>query len=198
MGKYFFATRADLEPGLRLAESRLFIKYVKYGFHPTPQPAVYRSALDIPQFGISSYGRVYGMQYMALPAHAEVHVRPVPQVEGGILYSIDPPYNLGGFCIGVGGWYEGKMGKFLVGSEMGCYSDVKEIKTLYGRYVRTVTRGFVAVRDRYNQTWWVGSESMIAVKSGIRLVTDTARIPLHLQTYLSLNGYSHLLSRGTP
>lgn len=53
MTRNIFATRSDLEPGIKKMESEYKLKYTATGRHPSPQPEAFYSAFDIPEFGQS-------------------------------------------------------------------------------------------------------------------------------------------------
>ena len=193
--KFFFATKADLEPGLKKVESWLSIKYVQSGFHKSPDVTTYRSALDIPDFGVSVSGWFYSGPYLILPADTEIYAKPIPQSAGGILYQVEPQHNPEGFWLRSGGWYTKKKRRALVGGEVAGYAQDADVRRMFSRYIRTLTKGFTVVPDQYNCKWWVGPEAMNSLQAGTRLVCYDARAEDDWQIYLSLNGYDYLKER---
>ena len=173
--KFFFATKADLEPGLKKVEAWLSIKYIEWEFHKTPHVPEYYSALDIPEFGLSIYGGFYDATYLILPADMKVRARRTPQDSGETLYLVDRESNPEGFWLRPGGWYTKEERRYLIGGEVAGFAQDAEVKRMFSRYIRTLTKGFTMVTDRYGRQWWIGPEAMEAFKAGIRLVREDVR-----------------------
>lgn len=174
--KLIFATKSDLEPGLRAIEARFPLKYVRAGFWRTPEYKAYTSALDIPELEKADHYIVDALQkYLVMLRSAEIFVRSSPQDAGGIHYMIEQERNPQAFTFQSGGWYEGKlMGGFIYTSQV----NPPEVIDLCRHFIRTVTKGFVKLigyYDRgYRSPWWVGPEALCLLDSGVRLVTYEA------------------------
>jgi hypothetical protein len=175
--KLIFATKSDLEPGLRAIEARFPLKYVRAGFWRTPEYTAYTSALDIAELETANDHIVAALQgYLVMLRSAEIFVRSSPQDAGGIHYMIEREHNPQAFIFKPGGWYEGKlMGGFIYTSQV----NPPEVVELCRHFIRTVTKGFVKLLgyyDRgYRSPWWVGPEALRALDSGVRLVTYDAQ-----------------------
>ncbi len=169
----FFATRADLEPGIRAIETRYPLKYVRDSSWDTSDISIYSSALDIPDLGTATSRYLYGDVIWIMPASAELVIQPVPQSAGGIRYFFHRQDNLSAFILWPGGWYEGK----LLGGGT-CPDDrinPPEIMTLQQEFARAITKKFVKIlgvnNGRNRHPWYVGPEALRALDAGTRLVT---------------------------
>lgn len=109
-GKHFFATLADMEPGLRTVEGKWRVKYIRSGFHPTPDIDTYYSAFDLPNLGFSAGSAVVlGPEYYIFPREVKVVVEPVRQHDGQMLYMVEWEQNPSAFLFRLGGWYENRV-----------------------------------------------------------------------------------------
>jgi hypothetical protein len=85
--RFIFATRADLEPGIRAVEAQHPLKYVEYTFHLSFDVPIYKSALGIPELGIERARSVIASDsYLILPTEVEIFVRKSPQADGAMYY----------------------------------------------------------------------------------------------------------------
>jgi hypothetical protein len=172
--KSFFATRADLEPGLCAIDARLSLKYIKGSSWDTSDVPVYTSALDIPDLGVSSSSSLYNVKdtWRVMSASAEVVIRPVELSAGGIMYSWHDKDNPSAFIVWQGGWYEGIL---LGGGTCPTEFNPQEIVDLQRAFARTLTKGFSKLMGYCNGSnrspWWVGPEALRERDSGVRMIT---------------------------
>jgi hypothetical protein len=174
--KSFFATRADLVPGLRAIDARLSLKYIKGSSWDTSDVPVYTSALDIPDLGVSSRGTMNDPKDIVwvMPALTEFVVRKVELTAGGIVYSWHYRDNPSAFLVWPGGWYEGIL---LGGGTCPTEFNPQEIVDIQRVFARTLTKGFVKIigcstngRNDHSP-WWVGLEALRARETGVRMIT---------------------------
>ena len=187
MTRRFFATRADLEPGIRKIEADIPLKYIAHGWHLTPEPEAFLSALEIPEFGQAvdvsyEFGdrRIFkrdfysgAQKYLVGFQEAKIGAKFVPQESGRIRYDaetgIDNPQAF---------WFQpgGMAGDAaLVG---GCIVEATldpDTVKLFQKFRRTVLKGFVKLPDYYYENWYVGPEALDLLKQGVRLTTNDFR-----------------------
>lgn len=175
--KNFFATKADMEPGLRAFEAKWKeqIKYVKTGFRSTPDTETYYSAFDIPNLGFSAgHAIIVNPQYLVLPLETEVVIEPVRQQDGRMLYLVEWKQNPSAFIFRPGGWYENQV---LIGGYIGTWGRSEDVLVYYSPFARVLTKGFVMLPDVLNYKWWVGPEAVALLNTGIRLITRDLNAP---------------------
>lgn len=158
------ATRADLEPGIRLIEAKYALKYALCGLFRSPDVRVWRSLLDAATLGIAA-GKSTPLcdAYLVLPADIDLKVRDVPQDAGGTMYSVDQRENPASITFEPGGMYGEK---FLIAGCIGTISDHPLSIRLYQDFRRCVTKGF----KRY-PPYHVGAEACQLQRRGVRLIT---------------------------
>lgn len=166
--KFLFATRNDLEPGIRAFEAKRAVKYMleyspEIGLFETYPTEVYYSLLDVPDLGIAKYGRSPGDRYLIMDASTEVLVREIPQRRGGVRYDLEAdPISL---LFSPGGIYQESA--LIVGELWPCSDEPAAIE-LYRLFAREVTRGFTVVGRIYR----CGPEAIQFARTGIRLTHD--------------------------
>ena len=183
MTKRFFATRADLEPGIRKIEAEIPLQYVAQGWHLTPEPEAFLSALDIPEFGQAvdlSYEsgdrRIFkrdnmmeSQKFLVGSQDTKIGAKFVPSASGRIRFDADFEDDAETFWFQPGGMAGDSV---LVG---GCIVQATldpETVKLYRRFSRTVLKGFVKYPDYYNEKWLVGPEALVLLKRGVCLATN--------------------------
>ena len=166
-GKGFFATKADLEPGLRAFEAKCKVKYVRQNSQTTPDLETHFSAFDIPTLGHTPSRFVAGNPaYLIVPADAEVIVKHIVQDDGENWYRPEWEQN-SGILFRPGGWYGDNV---LMGGDTGI-TFASEVIYGYWRVLnRTLTKGFTVIPDYMNYKWWVGPEALACLDAGGRLV----------------------------
>src|SRR5262249_54237335 len=100
----FFATRADLVPGLQRIESEHRLQYVLSGMFECSTPQRFSSALAIDDLGVAQYGHYIGEKaYLVADAELAIAAVGIPQTNGGVLYEIDLRTNPAAFIFAPGG-----------------------------------------------------------------------------------------------
>lgn len=159
---HIFATRVDLEPGLKLIEFQRSLRYVVLQLYKSSEYQVYRSLLEVDQLGINTTGdHTRADHYLVVGATVEVKMRAVPQRKGGVHYfvNIDPT----SITFWPGGLYEKRC---LISGDIGTASDDPDSIKLYREFTRAVTKGFKKVGNYY-----VGPEALRFLDQGVRLIT---------------------------
>lgn len=168
----FFATRADLEPGLVRIETRFDLKYVCKGVYDTADYPVYKSALDIPSLGVAKCDYVSGIEkFLVSLANAPMKVDAVAQVAVGTKYFIEFAGNDHSFWFQPGGTFRQVA---LIGGSLAPNATVPDVVQLFEKFARDVLLGFTRVKDRRPHTWYVGPHAMQMLRDGVKLVTDIA------------------------
>jgi hypothetical protein len=157
---YFFATRADLEPGLLAAEHQRPLQYVLRGLFPTPAVAPVTTALEIPDLGRSPTGDWISPDYLVLDADNKLEIRSVPQRRGGILYAVDEVANPCAVILRPGGLYGSEC---LIAGSIEAVGDLHSLE-LYRVFRRTVVKGFKRIQE-----FFVGPEAARLRDAGMRL-----------------------------
>ena len=78
---HIFATRSDLESGLRDFEAKIDVKYVRCDLYYGPVYEQYLSLLDWSDLGKNMTGdHISGPQFLVVPRGCKINIQPVPQV----------------------------------------------------------------------------------------------------------------------
>jgi hypothetical protein len=159
-----FATRSDLEAGIRAVESTRKLQYVLCGLFDTPALIAYSSLLDVENLGTSQHGdHIRGKRFLVIGAFRQVDVRVVPQRRGGTKYAVDQEANPGSITILPGGLFQNRC---LLAGQIGTVADDEEALALYRDFASLVTKGFKRVK-----TYKVGPEALALLQRGVRLTT---------------------------
>jgi len=174
-GKQFFATKADMEPGLRAFEAQWRVKYVETGFRPSSDVETYDTAFDLPNLGFSAHHSIIvSPEYLMFPKEAGVVTRPVRQHDGKLLYLTEWKENPSAVIFRPGGWYNNQA---LIGGSMGMYSSSEDVLAYYRPFARALAKGFTVLPDVLRYKWWVGPEALTLLDAGVRLVTRDLHMP---------------------
>lgn len=102
-----FATRKDLLDLLADVESARAIHYAEAGLLYGPEPAVYRSASEIPDLGMTRVPDTnLGPRFLLADAAVPFAARPVPQRRGGMRYAMDQQKNPDSVALVPGGQFD--------------------------------------------------------------------------------------------
>jgi len=160
---HIFATRSDLEPGLREVESEVGVKYARCDLYYGPICEQYPSLLEWNDLGRNETGsHITGPGFLVLPRDREIKIEPVPQVSGGIRYSLSQKLNPNSITFLPGGIY--KREEILICGHIGTIW--KPSLTLYKSFVKAVTKGFEKIGS-----YRVGPEAVRLMNAGHRMVT---------------------------
>jgi hypothetical protein len=166
----FFATKGDLLPGLARIDAGRKLKYVPY-LDPGPEPASYRSLLDVPDLGVARTGdHMTGHSYLVLDAAAPVPVRAVPQKGGKVQHMIDLDRLPDAVILRTGGAFEEAA---LISGNVGPVGERDGSLELYRAFSSELLRGFAKVK-----AYKVGPEAARRLDEGWRMVTISIRSPV--------------------
>lgn len=180
--EHIFATRTDLEPGLRLIESQHRLTYTaRFSYslskdrmiivpHKTPEFETYDSLLKVERLGINCTGEHHtGDDYLIVEGASDVRLRSAIQRKGGIHYFVDQEFNPKSICFSPGGIYEEHN---LICGHIGTASEHPESITLYKMFTKAITKGFKKIGN-----YKVGPEALHLMSQGIRMVTISVKSP---------------------
>lgn len=180
---HIFATRTDLEPGLRLIESLRPLKYValfRYSTntrgefivvpHRSPNFQEYDSLLVVPSLGSNrTADHNTGDQYLVTNADTDTRFESVLQRKGDIHYFV-ATHNLSPFCtFQPGGRYQEQ---YLICGHISGTSDNPESFVLYKEFTKAVTKGFHKIGS-----YRVGPEAKRLMNEGVRMITISTNSP---------------------
>jgi len=165
-----FATRSDLEPGIRIVEANRKLQYVLCGLFDRPATTSYSSLLAVEGLGTSEYSdHIRGPRFLVMSAFRGVEVRVVPQRRGGTKYAVDQEANPSSIAILPGGLFENRC---LLAGQIGTAAEDEEALALFRDFGKLVTKGFKRVKG-----YAIGPEALSLLQRGVRLTTsaDTPR-----------------------
>ncbi len=174
----FFATKADLEPGIRQFESQHRVKYVPIGVYYTEEIPEYLSALAIPGLGYAPEVWSPDMSsYIVLSVTINAYVNVIALSAGGMRYDVDPEDNPSAFMVQFGALRtDGR----LIGGRYLFNSKEPDIRALCLEFAACVTSGFIQVRDPLRYPWQLGPEAFEMLKHGGTLQTCYSNDPVAL------------------
>jgi hypothetical protein len=159
-----FATRADLEPGIRVMEASRRLHYVLCGLFDHSTPTIFQSLLDVPDLGILEVDdHIRGPRYLVVASQARVRLRTVPQRGGGMRYAIDQAENPASITILPGGIHQDRC---VLAGQLGTIATDDQALSLFRDYSRHLTKGFTRIRG-----YRVGPEALELARRGVRLTT---------------------------
>lgn len=161
---HFFATRADLEQGLRLIESTRPLIYALRRLYKTPDYESYDSLLTLDRLGTNISGQHnLGDDFLIIERTNDVRIRSVIQRAGGIHYFVDQEFNPKSICFAPGGIYAERN---LISGRTGTVSGDPDSIELYKRFTKALTKGFKKIGN-----YKVGPEALSLMNQGVRMVT---------------------------
>lgn len=161
---HLFATRKDLEPGIRRIERRRALKYALCGMPNAPDVRTWRSLLDLETLGKAAAGnQSHCERILVLEANAELRIRRVAQASGGTRYAVDQLENPISIVFQLGGIFQGG---FLICGHIGTASNNPDAVQLFREFSTSLTDGFQKHGD-----YFVGKEAVEFQRSGVRLIT---------------------------
>lgn len=170
MDRHFFGTKNDLMPGIKSLESDVELKYVLCGLFDSHEPQVYFSILDFNNLCKHKNGdHVFNDGYLVVERSENVFVQKVPQISGGVKYSISQLNNPNS-VFETGGIFEEKN---LVHGRIATISTTPKAKILFKNLSKYITKGFKKIHSFY-----VGEEAYNFGKNGGRLITIGIKSPV--------------------
>jgi hypothetical protein len=163
----FFATTADLNTVLSLLEAAEPLQYTTAGVFDINVLDNYFSHADIPDFGHcvrpSSVGN---KRYLVSAQGTKIHVRPVPQHAGGVLYAVDQLVNPDTMIVSPGGRYGQHV---ILSGRLDTVSHSAAAKKLYSSAARIFRRTFVR-----HEEFLLGPEAASLWTNGVRLTASAS------------------------
>lgn len=167
---HFFATRADMAPGIERIESERRLQYVLCDEYEVRQPRAYSSLLEVGDLGTNRTGKAIDAPMFLVMDDAEpLMVQPIERPGGGTRYAVTQEGNPRSIVIASSGLYQETT---LVAGKVATVSEHSGAIALYKLFVRELTRGFKKIR-RY----LVGPQALRMLDEGGRLVTIGVRSP---------------------
>lgn len=169
MATYFFATKGDLRPLVKI-EDQQRLKYVVCGMSEVPQFKQYNSLLEIENLGIAFKGKhEQEPSYFIFKSNARIEIEVIPQKKGRARYScanqILNPHTI---VFRPGGFFEDVC---LIDGEVSTISTHPKSIQIYNSFVREIKQHFRKIKSYY-----VGPEAAKLLDEGIRL-TANVRAP---------------------
>ena len=168
--RFFFATTADLLPGINNFEQAVPVEYLLHEMRDDRDSTVFQSLADDRNLGHNTTGSTGGSpQYFVFRRGKVPRPRAIPQRRGGTKYVVDPTSEC--LVLTCGGVHE-PTGALVAGELLQPLDPSRGAVELFDIFVRCVFRGFERVRLH-----WVGPHALAALRSGQRLVTIGVRSP---------------------
>jgi hypothetical protein len=182
-----FATKADLLAGLLPFEAKYPVKYVPAESRSDPNIEAYLSVKDIPQLGMAPTDDIFmSMGYYVIEAEADFTIEKIVQFDGEIYYLAEVPGLRTILKFQPGGLFDADC---LIASIVWTYTGTKETLSLFRRFVRAATKGFMPVHNEECK-WWVGPEALTLYRRGVRLITLGAKEPPKYDLQIDLTSLS--------
>jgi hypothetical protein len=161
---HIFATRCDLEPGIRLIEARYSIKYTLCGLFTSPEAHIWHSILDVENLGKATRGnQSLCERYLVIRENVKLQIRSVVQSSGGILYAVDQLHNPNSIVFQPGGAFGDD---HIISGHVGTVSNHSNAAQLLREFSCSITRDF-----RKHRGYFIGPEAFKLQKKGVRLIT---------------------------
>ena len=186
----FFATIADLEPGLRSIESKQRLRLAEQRYYESKSIPTIDSLFSIPNLGKVTESR--SPRYIVQPAAKNFHPTRVVQVGkrkdlppklamalaligiqppgGKVVYDIQPASHSEGIVFAPGGFWNPES---LIVGEIATIHDTGASMELYNLFRKELLRGFTSVKS-----FEVGPEALAFLKLGGRLTIDAKAAPM--------------------
>ena len=165
----FFTLRDDILAIMSRAEKNMSndVAYRRLGVYPTPEPPVFRSVSEIPDFGVAVRGETNSEpEYMVTPARSPFIPRIIPYSGGGQGYLVTQDENPASVVISSGGLYAPGI---IIGGECLTRSRSASSTYIYERLQRLFRRMCVKVGDSF-----VAPLALELARQGARLTHEAA------------------------
>ena len=168
--RFFFATGADLRPGLAAAQQAIPTAFLLKEMRDDRSLTVYESLADAPGFALSERGSVSGSpQYLVFRRGHVPKPRAIPQRRRGTKYAVDPTPDC--LILRCGGLHE-PSGALVAGELQQPLEPSRQAVEMFEVYASELLRSFKKV-GRY----WLGPEAFQGFRGAQRLVTIGVRSP---------------------
>jgi len=165
--RQFFATASDLQPVFERAEAKGPFSYALTGLFDSPQTKAFPSAPLLPSLGQPAASQSHACAtYLITPAAAEVRIRPIPQVAGGVKYAVDQLENPDSATFTHGGLFTPGI---LISGRIATASTTPAAKKAYAAFSDAIGALFARINAFY-----VGPEAHELLQQGCRLTFNAA------------------------
>ena len=160
------ATKGDWAPVLFSLEQVLQVKYVQSGMFSDPNPAVYESFRELPNFGEAVWGEDGAEQrYLILKRDAPIYSRSVRLNTGETRHAIDHGNNPESAILSPGGLLQKP--KAVISGEVSRLSKLPTAEEIFSIVSKLVKKHFPAVK-----VYRVGAEARLLGTQGYRLTAS--------------------------
>ena len=168
--RFFFATAADLRPGLVSAQESIPTDFLLQEMRDDRSVTVYPSLADAPGFGLSPGGDVAGSpQYFLFRRGHVPEPRAIAQRRGGTKYAVDPTSDC--LILRCGGFHE-PTGALVAGELQHPLEPSIKAVEMFEVYASELLRSFQKIG-----LYWLGPEALRGFRAAQRLVTISVRSP---------------------
>jgi hypothetical protein len=166
--RHFFATAADLRPGLQRFEDAFPVRYAQTGLFDSRAPTEFIAGASLPNLGFAPSGdAVHEPAFLVMTRNCAVVVEEVPQRRGGLKFAVDQLHNPASTVFQPCGLHQDKV---LIAGSIATTGATPAALAIHQLMVRTVTKGFRRV-----QSYWLGPEALALFQAGARLTAAVRR-----------------------
>ncbi len=159
---HFYSTRDDLLAVTERVESRLPIKYIRFGQVTELPPETFKSAAQIPNLGVATHESGVGCKaFLVADSELEIRSRQLKTIAGVNRFAIDQLHNPDTVVLSPGGLWTGEI---LLYGNVGTAHDTEVSSRLMKLFRSAIKSEFIRVR-----AFWIGRLAVEMLKSGKRL-----------------------------
>ncbi|MDE6055103.1 MAG: hypothetical protein K2G55_15405 [Lachnospiraceae bacterium] len=167
---YFFATKEDLHKIIQKVEQTIQLKYVTNDLYESTRPKIYWSFEEYEDIGVNKSGDQTD-NFFIFERNCEIVLRKVPQLGGGVRYSIGQDLNKDSIVFWPGGLYQDQ---FLIMSHIGTISKSPESLKIYDVFKKAIKKQ-CHKHQKGGFIWY--SDAVEAMSSKYRLITININSP---------------------
>jgi hypothetical protein len=152
-------------PIVEVIESKADIKYVLAEYYKSSSPTVFKSAKDIPSFGIVKKGDINFIDdYLVFYKTEKVNMEKVKRNDGTIVYPVHQGNNEKSICLRFGGIYKKEA---MIAGRVATISKDPNSLSLLKLFSAEIRKRFKKVKSFY-----IGNEAEKLLDKGYRLTTS--------------------------
>jgi hypothetical protein len=165
--QYFFATRSDLEAGIKSLEASKQLKYTLASDFLSPELEIFTSLLDLPDLGIATTGRqISEKDYLVVERDSEIILDEFHRRDGAVVFGVNQLLNPTSITFQPGGMFEERC--LISGRIATCSRDPRSIE-LFRFFSKGVLMGFVKYREGFYR---LGPQALELFQKGMLLTSD--------------------------
>lgn len=165
-----FGTKSDWVPGLSKIKDQFQPIFAERGLFVSQELRAFSSLLELPDLGISRFGsHPTERTFFIVPKDTSIRMRPIPQSDGSVRYSVGQGDNRVCVFFCPGGIFHNEC---LISGLVASMGESKETKDFFSHISSALLDGFQQVKEYH-----VGPAAMQLLNSGFRL-TNNHRKPL--------------------